>query len=202
MPLAAASSSLDGAMGTMIQRRDARRGRLPGHALRQPRPRSQGQQRRPGAHPARRHRESSTTPTSPPAPTSSRPTPSARTRIAQADYGLEDAVYDLNVAGAQAGAQGGRRLEREARPTGRASWPGRSARPTRRCRCRPTSTTPASAPSPSTRSARRLRRAGARPDRRRRRPAAGRDLHRHPQPQGRAGRHRGGVRRAGTAACR
>ena len=43
--------------------------------------------------------------TSRPAPTSSRPTPSTRTAIAQADYGLEELAYELNVAAARAGAR-------------------------------------------------------------------------------------------------
>ena len=42
------------------------------------------------------------------------------TSIGQADYGLEDAVYDMNVAGARHRARGG------GRPT--ASSPARSAR--------------------------------------------------------------------------
>jgi 5-methyltetrahydrofolate--homocysteine methyltransferase len=55
------------------------------------------------------------------------------TRIAQADYGMEDMVYELNRDGA--------RLARRAL---------RSDPPTAPPRCRPTSTIPASAPSPST----------------------------------------------------
>ena len=52
------------------------------------------------------------------------------TSIGQADYGLEDAVYDMNVAGAHAGAPGRGRGGR------RASSPGRSGRSTRRSRSR------------------------------------------------------------------
>ena len=42
------------------------------------------------------------------------------TSVGQADYGLEDAVYDLNVAGA--------RIAREPRPGLTGSWPARWGR--------------------------------------------------------------------------
>ena len=54
------------------------------------------------------------------------------TAIAQADYGLEEAVLDINRAGAQIA----RRAVDAFGPTG--SWPARSARRTRRCRSRRT----------------------------------------------------------------
>jgi 5-methyltetrahydrofolate--homocysteine methyltransferase len=67
------------------------------------------------------------------------------TRISQADYGLEDLAYELNVAAA--------RLAREAADaatTGRATSPARWARRPRPPPSRPTSTIPAPATSPST----------------------------------------------------
>ena len=89
---------IDGAMGTMIQTQRAHRRGLPGRrASRTP--------RRPARatttcspHPARRHPRRSTRPTWRPARTSSRPTRSARRRVAQADYGLQDAVDEINRA--------------------------------------------------------------------------------------------------------
>ena len=68
------------------------------------------------------------------------------TAIAQADYGLEALVYELNVEGAQAGARPRATSGRRARPTGRGSSPARWGRPTASCRSRPTSTTRRSAP--------------------------------------------------------
>ena len=59
------------------------------------------------------------------------------TAISQADYGLEALAYELNVEGARLAreaADDGRRRRR----TSRASSPARSARPTARCRSRPT----------------------------------------------------------------
>ena len=65
------------------------------------------------------------------------------TSIGQADYGLEDAVYEMNVAGA--------RIAREAAGD-RGSSPARSGRSTSRSRSARASTTRASARTPSTRS--------------------------------------------------
>ena len=47
-----------------------------------------------------------------------------------ADYGMESLVRELNRAAARAGARGGRRVRGGPSPTGRASWPACSARPT------------------------------------------------------------------------
>ena len=144
---------LDGAMGTMIQRHklgeaDYRGERFANHARDLKGNNDLLVLTRPDVI-ARHPRRS----TSAPAATSSRPTPSRRTSIAQADYGLEAIVYELNVAAAQLAQARLRRRGPRRRPTSRASSPARSARPTARCRCRPTSTTRRSAPSPSTRCA-------------------------------------------------
>ncbi len=71
------------------------------------------------------------------------------TKIAQADYGMEDIAYELNHAGAIAGARGGRAWPRK-KTAAAASSPARSARPTVPPRSRRTFPIPASAPSPST----------------------------------------------------
>ena len=78
-------------------------------------------------HPAGHHRPASTASTSRPAPTSSRPTPSTPTSIAQADYGmrgpgLRDQPRPARLARAAADEVV------DARPT-RATSPARSARP-------------------------------------------------------------------------
>ena len=190
---------LDGAMGTMIQARTARRGRLPRRALRDHPRDLQGRQRPARAHAPRRDPRRSTTPTSRPAPTSSRPTPSTRPRSRRPTTASRRSCYELNVAAARARARGRRRVDRAARPTSRASSPARSARPTARSRSRPTSTTRRSAPSrfDEVRAAYAEQVRGL--ARRRRRRAAGRDDLRHAERQGGARRDRGGVRRA--AAC-
>ena len=135
-----------------------------------------------------------------PAPTSSRPTRSPRTSIALADYGLEGVVRDLNVAAAQVRAP--RRRPRRAR--GRPAALGRRLdRPDDEDRvavARRQRSGRARGHVPPAR--RRVRRAGARADRGRRRSAAHRDPHRHAQLQGRAVRVRGAVRAAACAACR
>ena len=71
------------------------------------------------------------------------------TRIAQADYGMADIAYELNLRGRAAGARG-RATSRKTRTAGRASSPARSGRPTAPPRSRPTSPIRAFAPSPST----------------------------------------------------
>ena len=73
--------------------------------------------------------------------------------ISQADYGMEDLAYELNLEAAAARPRGRATTVRDAR-TGRATSPARSARPPRPPRSRPTSTTPAPATSPSTSSSR------------------------------------------------
>jgi len=70
------------------------------------------------------------------------------TTVAMADYGLPDHVVDdLNLAGARLARRAADRAE--ASTADRDSSPARWGRPTRPRRCRPTSTTPGSAPSPS-----------------------------------------------------
>ena len=71
-----------------------------------------------------------------------RPTPSTPTAISQADYGAEHLVADINRAAARIIARSRRPL-RARRTASRAGSPARSGRPTRPCRCRPTSTIPA-----------------------------------------------------------
>ena len=114
------------------------------------------------------------------------------TSIGQADYGLQDAVYDLNVEGARLARRGLRRARRRAalrrrlagaaQPDalalaegGRPRLPGGHVRP----------------------GARELRRAGSRPRRRRRRPAPDRDDLRHAEREGGDRRRARRARRAG-----
>ena len=71
--------------------------------------------------------------------------------ISQGDYNAVHLVRDMNLAAARIARAAAD--DYAARATAAcASSPGRSGRPTRRCRCRPTSTIPAFAPSASTRS--------------------------------------------------
>ena len=122
------------------------------------------------------------------------------TRIAQADYGLEDAVYDLNFVGAQ--------LARKVADAWSAKTPDRprfvagSIGPTNK-----TLSLSPNVNDPGFRAVtfdevreafaeqvRGLMDGGVGP-------AAGRDLHRHLEPEGHAGGHRGGVRGEGAAAA-
>ena len=102
------------------------------------------------------------------APTSSRPTPSTARRSRRPTTGSKSAVYELNVEGGAARAPRGRRVDGARRPTGRASSPARSGRPTGRCRISPDVNDPTLPRGHLRRAARGLCRAGARPDRRRR----------------------------------
>ena len=137
---------LDGAMGTMIQRHKLARGRLPRRsASRTIRSDLKGNNdmlvlTRPDVD-----RATSTTSTSTPAPTSSRPTRSTATPIAQADYELEPIVYEINVAAARSRARP--RDEWTAKTPDQPRFvAGRDrARPTARSRSRRTSTTRRSA---------------------------------------------------------
>jgi 5-methyltetrahydrofolate--homocysteine methyltransferase len=137
---------LDGAMGTMIQRLKLDEAGYRGERFKDW-PRRARQQRPAHPHPARRDPRHSSQ-VFRPAPTSVETNTFSSTSIAQADYGMESLVYELNVEGA--------RLAREARDPrekedGRAaSSPARSGRPTARPRSRRTSTIRASATSPST----------------------------------------------------
>ncbi len=161
----------------------ARRGGLSRRALRRLEPRGARQQRpaQPDAA-ALDPRHPSTPTTSAGADIVSTNTFSSTT-IAQADYGMSDIAYELNLDGA--------RLAREAadtrrpRTAARASSPARSARPTAPPRSRRTWPIPASAPSPSTNCASAYGEQVTRPARRRRRPSADRDHLRHAQRQGR-----------------
>ena len=117
-------------------------------------------------------------------PTSSRPTRSAAPSIAQADYGLESLVYELNVAGGAAGARGRRRVDRaHAGPAAvRRRLDGAD---------QPHAVDLAGRQQPGVpqhdvrRAARGVQGAGARADRRRLRSAAARDDRRHAQREGR-----------------
>ena len=64
------------------------------------------------------------------------------TSIAQADYGMESVVYDLNRDGARLARRAALQARAARRPAG-VSSPARSGRPTAPPRCRPTSTIPA-----------------------------------------------------------
>ena len=170
---------LDGAMGTMIQRQ-ARRGRLPRRALRRPPQRSARATATSWPSPAPTSSRASTRRTSRRAATSSRPTPSAATSIAQADYGLEPLVYE-HERRARASGQAPRRTNGPSeRPTSRASSAGAIGPPNRdRCRMSPDVNDPAFRAVTFDRCKDAYAEQSARPDRRRRRPAARRDDHRH-----------------------
>ena len=122
------------------------------------------------------------------------------TAVAQADYGLEALVYEINVAGARI-AQAARRTTWTAKTPDQPRFVAGAIGPTNRTlSISPDVNDPAFRASPSTQLRDAYRGAGARPHRRRRRPAPGRDHLRHAERQGRAGRHRGGVRREGHRA--
>ena len=108
------------------------------------------QQRPAQPDPARadRARSASASPTR--APTSSPPTPSTPMRISQADYGAEALVPRHQPRRGADRPRGRRPLVRSATAS-RAGSRARSGRPTRPCRCRPTSTTRPIARSISTR---------------------------------------------------
>ena len=139
---------LDGAMGTQIQGLGFEEEHFRGDTLRGLRPPSEGQQRSSDPDPARRDRGD---------PLRLLPIAGAdiietntfsSTSIAQADYGMEDAVHALNREGARLargpppGPSGGRPPPLRRRRAG-PDQPHRLA-------SRPTSTIPATAPSPST----------------------------------------------------
>ena len=106
------------------------RGGLPGRALRRLAARAARATATSSRSPSPRSSAPSTPPTSTPARTSSRPTPSPATRLAQADYGLEDLVYELNHAGAALARAVADEFEAQRSRAARASWPACSARPT------------------------------------------------------------------------
>ena len=98
---ASASSILDGAMGTMIQRYRLGEADFRGALPRRPPARPQGRQRPAGADAARRRSARSTTRTSRRAPTSSRPTPSTRRRSRRPTTACEAQVREINRAAAR-----------------------------------------------------------------------------------------------------
>ena len=109
-------------------------------------------------------------------------------------------AYELNVAAARAARRAAD--ARHGRAAGRPRFvAGASARRTARPRCPATSTTRARAGS-LRRAGGGLPRAGARPRRRRRRPAAGRDGLRHAEREGRALRDRARCSRSAAPRCR
>ena len=71
------------------------------------------------------------------------------TAIAQADYGMAEIAYELNLDGARLAREAAGVAQERGRPR-RASSPAPSARPTAPPRSRRTSPIPAFAPSPST----------------------------------------------------
>ena len=117
---------LDGAMGTMFQQHRLTRPTSAASASRDHRDLQGNTDLLVLTQPEHRSRRS-TAPTSTPAPTSSRPTRSTRQRISQADYGLEELAYELNLAAA--------RLAREAADATHRRDPGPAA--VRRRRDRP-----------------------------------------------------------------
>ena len=90
----------------------------------------------------RRRRPSCSTPTSRRAPTSPRPTPSPRRRSPRPTTARPRSCASINLAGARPRARGRRSLHRGRSRRARAGSPARSARPTARCRSRPTSSDP------------------------------------------------------------
>ena len=129
----------DGAYGTLIQCEGLKEARLSAATLALSHDQKR-QQRPPQPHPARRRAEDRRRALSQPAPISSPPTPSMPTASASPTMARKAWCADINRAAARII----REVADEASATGgSAGWPGRSARPTRRCRCRPTSTIPA-----------------------------------------------------------
>ena len=118
------------------------------------------------------------------------------TRIAQADYGMAEIAYELNVEGARLARAAARIAQEE---DGRAALRRRRDRPDQPHRLDLARRLQSGLPRHHLRrAAHRLCRAGARPDRWRRRSSADRDHLRHAQRQGRDLRHRrsdGGARR-------
>ena len=185
---------LDGAMGTMIQALKLDEEALPRRALRRLEPRGARQQR-----PARSSRR----------PDAIRDIHLAyfragadivstntfsSTSIAQADYGLEDIAYELNRAGATLAREAAAASGARGRPAALRRRRHRADQPHRLDFARRVeSRLPRHHLRPA---ARGLRRAGARPDRRRRRHAADRDDLRHAQRQGGDLRHQRALRGA------
>ena len=122
------------------------------------------------------------------------------TSIAQADYGMQDVVYELNRDGARLARRAAIKAERA---DGTAPFRRRRARADQPHRLALARRQQSGLPRRHVRRpARRLRRADPRPDRRRRRPDPDRDDLRHAERQGGDLRLRGDLRRARPAACR
>ena len=191
---------LDGAMGTMIQELKLDEAGYRGARFDAWNREVRGNNDLLEPHPARRRCATFTSPISAPAPTSSRPTRSPRPRSRRPITACRSIAYELNLEGA--------RLVRAAAITARER--GRPPRfvagaigPTNRtASISPDVNDPGFRAITFDAAARRLCRAGARPDRRRRRPAADRDHLRHAQRQGRDLRDRRRVRGARRRACR
>ena len=105
-------------------------------------------------------------------------------------------AYELNFEAARLARREARRDDRARPPTGRATSPARSARPTRTASISPDVNDPGARNVTYERAGRGLPRAGPRPGRRRRRPAPHRDDLRHAQRQGRDLRARDALRGA------
>ena len=175
---------IDGAMGTMIQRYKLDEADLPRRALCRPRQARAGQQRSARAdQAARRSRRSTTAYLAAGADIICTNTFNAQ-RISLADYGMEELAYEMNVAAAKLARDAADARDAPRRRTGRASSPARWARPTAPPRSRPDVNNPGFRNVSLRRAGRGLCRAGARPDRGRRRSAADRDGVRHAQCQG------------------
>ena len=124
------------------------------------------------------------------------------TAIAQADYGLEPLVYELNLEARAARAARRPTSGRRGRPTGRASSPASIGPTNRTLSISPDVNNPAFRAITFDEMRDAYKEQVARPDRRRLRPAAARDDLRHAERQGGARRDRGGVRGDGRARCR
>ena len=191
---------LDGAMGTMVQRYQLSRGRLPRRAVRRP-PEGPPRQHRPAVPDQARRR-----------PRDPRGVPRGRRRHRQHQLVHRDPDRPGRLravgrrrrdqrGGVAAGARG--RGRRRGRATaGRATSPGSLGPTNRTGSISPGRQRPRGAQRQLRGAGRGLSRGGRGPRRGRRRPAARRDDLRHAQREGRDLRHRGGVRGAGLPASR
>ena len=188
-------------MGTMIQRLKLSDEQFRGERFSDHPTRSQGQQRSARADAARRHRRHP------------RAVPRSRRRHHRDQHVHRDdrsrrpttasqsLAYEINVEGARVA----RRVADEwtARTPDRPRFVAGSIGPTNRTlSISPDVNNAAFRASTFDEMRAAYARAGARPDRRRRRPPAARDHLRHAERQGGARRHRGGVRRSAACGCR
>ena len=187
---------LDGAMGTMIQRHKLGEADYRGERFKDHPKRPEGQRRPAAADAARGHRDDPRGATCAPAPTSSRPTPSARPRWRRTTTTSAHLAREMNVAGARLAREACAKFTSADKPRFVAGALGPTPKT---ASISPDVNDPAARNVTFDRAARCLSRAGRGPGRGRLRPAPGRDHLRHAQRQGGAVRHRradGSKRRA------